>query len=224
MGLFGYRQDIGPADRNADVGDCLRDRRQIGNITTVNETPRFPNPAARLIGSGWAVGSTVVARFGAPLTIVTGTTPDLARGYGGNSPGTQRPNLMMANTASATRGHACGNSAFCKSWFNPAAFAAPAIGAFGSLGYHSVRGPGFWEWDMALSREVQNREGQKLEVRVEAFNVTNSLRLGNPGTTLNSGNTFGVITSDATAPAGVSGGSSTNVPARVMQFALKYVF
>ena len=53
---------------------------------------------------------------------------------------------------------------------------------------------------MALSWDFRVKEGQKLEVRLEAFNVTNSLRLGNPGTTLGSGNTFGVITSDATHP------------------------
>jgi hypothetical protein len=81
----------------------------------------------------------------------------------------------------------------------------------------------------------QIREGQKLEVRVEAFNVTNSLRIGNPQVSVGTP-TFGLITNDMTPPPGVSNpyawenspytlaGNSTNSPARVMQFAMKYVF
>jgi hypothetical protein len=73
---------------------------------------------------------------------------------------------------------------------------------------------------MALSRVFRVRENQNLEFRAEAFNVTNGLRKGNPGATtaapfistvvnLNT-NTFGQI--------------NTSGDARVMQFALKYVF
>ena len=72
---------------------------------------------------------------------------------------------------------------------------------------------------MALSRVFRVREGQNIEVRAEAFNVTNSLRRGNPGVTAAgstsptvalSSNTFGQIL--------------TSADARVMQFALKYTF
>ena len=51
---------------------------------------------------------------------------------------------------------------------------------------------------------------QVVEFRAEAFNVTNSLRLGAPGSNLGSPNSFGKITSDS-GP-------------RVLQFALKYTF
>jgi hypothetical protein len=62
---------------------------------------------------------------------------------------------------------------------------------------------------MALARTFQFRETQKFEVRAEAFNVTNSLRRGNPGTNIRSAD-FGRIL--------------TSVDPRTMQFALKYVF
>jgi hypothetical protein len=62
---------------------------------------------------------------------------------------------------------------------------------------------------MALSRIFRLRENQRLEFRAEAFNVTNSLRKGNPEADLNA-NTFGQINSA--------------LDARIMQFALKYVF
>ena len=53
-------------------------------------------------------------------------------------------------------------------------------------------------------------EDLTLEVRGEAFNLTNSLRRGNPATVSNVANTFGQV---------LSAGDP-----RIMQFALKYVF
>jgi hypothetical protein len=62
---------------------------------------------------------------------------------------------------------------------------------------------------MALVRTFQFRENQSMELRAEAFNVTNSFRMGTLETVLRRGN-FGQITS-ARDP-------------RIMQFALKYHF
>jgi hypothetical protein len=220
----GYGQNIGPANRNADVGDCAQDRRQVANVSLVAKSPKFSSRFARIAGGGWTFASTVVARSGAPLTIVTGAT-DPATGFGGNSPGTQRPNLLLTDTASPAQGQSCGTAGgFCVKYLNPAAFGAPALGTFGNLGQSSILGPGFWEWDTALSREFAIREQQRIEVRFEGFNVTNSFHPGNPGLSTGSPNTFGVINTDAAPPPGVTNGSSTNAPARVLQFALKYVF
>jgi hypothetical protein len=72
-----------------------------------------------------------------------------------------------------------------------------------------IEGPGFWQVDVALSRIFKVRETQKLEVRAEAFNLTNTLIRQDPNTTLNS-NVFGQINSAGNA--------------RIMQFALKYTF
>ncbi|HJT89793.1 MAG TPA: carboxypeptidase-like regulatory domain-containing protein [Bryobacteraceae bacterium] len=222
-------QNIGPADRNLDVGDCLQDRRQVANLTLVAQTPRFANRVGRRLASGWTFASTVVARTGDPLTVVTGASPDIATGFGGNPPGTQRPNQVLADAASPTQNQSCGSpGSFCLQWLNPAAFQVPAAGTFGNTGYNNLRGPGFWEWDQAVSRQFRIREQQTLDFRIECFNPTNSLRPGDPATTLSAANTFGRILNDATPPPGISGpgviGSATNAPARVFQFALKFLF
>lgn len=89
------------------------------------------------------------------------------------------------------------------------------------MGVGNIRGPGFWEWDQAIVREFPVRETIRMELRAEAFNVTNSVRLGAPNTTLSG--TYGQITSDQPttgAGTGISGGSG----ARIMQFAVKLVF
>ena len=68
--------------------------------------------------------------------------------------------------------------------------------------------------NLALSRTFQLKETQKMEFRAEAFNLTNSVRLNDPDTNLNS-NTFGQVIPSATSPA---------FDPRIMQFALKYIF
>jgi hypothetical protein len=82
----------------------------------------------------------------------------------------------------------------------------------------NIEGPGSWQLDLGLARTFQIRESQRLEFRAETFNVTNSFRpqvtlatatATAPFTTLNN-NTFGQI--------------NAAMDARIMQFALKYVF
>jgi hypothetical protein len=97
-------------------------------------------------------------------------------------------------------------------------FAAPALGTFGNLGEYVVFGPSFWEWDQAISRQFPIHERQRMEIRFEAFNVTNSFRPGNPGVSTAAASSFGLITTDATQP------SANAAPSRVFQFALKYAF
>ena len=62
----GYGQNSGPVNRDLDVGNCAQDRRQIANITLVAITPQFSNKATRMLGSGWTLATSFVARSGAP--------------------------------------------------------------------------------------------------------------------------------------------------------------
>ena len=94
-------------------------------------------------------------------------------------------------------------------YLNPAAFRVPATGTLGNVGIASVQGPTTWQFDAALSRAFKLGETKRIEIRGEAFNITNSFRKGNPTTALNS-NIFGQI--------------NTALDPRIMQFALKYVF
>ena len=94
-------------------------------------------------------------------------------------------------------------------YLNPAAFAQPALGGFGNEERNSIKGPAFWSVDMALSR-LLSFGTQNVEVRLEAFNLTNNFNWGAPNLTLSAG-TFGQIRSMAGEP-------------RVLQFGVKYGF
>ena len=134
-----------------------------------------------------------------------------------NNPDPQRPNQVLTNTAAVNRGQSC-SPAPCVSYLNPAAFRVPAAGTYGNMGIGSLTAPGFWEWDQTVSRQFPIREGQHLEFRVEAFNLTNSVRLATPNATLG---TFGTITTDRSTTGSMS---ATGSGGRIVQLAIKYVF
>jgi len=218
-------QNNGPINRNLDVADCDQDRRQILNMTGVVQIPRFSNNALRLVATGWSFATIFNARSGRPLNIVLGNDQAL-NGFQGNN-GTQRPNQILASPY--------GDQSSLSRYLNSAALAIPAVGTYGNVGYNSIVSPHYWEWNEAVFRQFQIREGHRIEVRAEAFNVTNSFRPGYPGTNYGNANTFGRILCSAAntlannagtgcaAPGQAPGGPTSGGP-RIMQFALKYLF
>ena len=211
-------QTGGPVNRNLDSGNCtgnsIVDERQIGNVTLVLNTPKFSNNWARRIATGWTFASIVTAHTGVHLTPNTGSDVALNGIFlaSGTFPVPQRPNVVLGDTSATNQGMSCSPGP-CVSWLNPAAFALPATGTLGTTGVGVIVAPGFWEWDQTMVRQFRVTESQHIEFRAEAFNVTNTERLGLPGVVLSSTSTFGKITSSAV-------GSTP----RVIQLALKYVF
>ncbi len=202
-----------PHNRRRDHGNCetgtlngtqALDRRHIVNVTGVADAPKFHSPVLRILASDWRFSTSYRYLSSAFLTASTGIDYALT-GTGG-----QRPNLVLPDPLAAHPGSPCAQTAPCVSWLNPAAFKQPAFGTFGNLGRANIPGPNSWEIDSALSRIFPVREGMNLELRGEAFNLTNSFRALTVNTALNNPTTFGEILS-AQDP-------------RIMQVALKLTF
>ena len=193
--------------RAGDRGDCVAtsgaggDHRHIANLTGLGSMPKFENKALRIIASEWKGSATASMYSGDAITVVTGVDNAL----NGLNTTTQYANQVLPNVY--------GNGTISQ-WLNPAAFAAPTSGTFGNTAPGTVRGPGALIVNAGLSRLFPIREHQVLELRAEAQNVLNHTNFGDPTVTLNS-NTFGKIITTAAGNAG---------NARIMQFALKYVF
>ncbi len=214
-------QNNGPVNRHLDMGPCESgslDIRHIVNVTLVVNTPRFESNWARRLGTGWTLSTIYTVRTGAPFDAQLGTDNAL-NGFdpAGNNYVPQRPNQVLQNVYASNKGNSC-SPAPCVSYLNPAAFAAPLAGTYGDMGIGALRAPGFWEWDQTVSRQFPITEGTHLEFRAEAFNVTNSVRLGVPVATL--GGTFGTITGDQST----TGSTGAGEGGRVVQFAMKFVF
>jgi hypothetical protein len=78
-------------------------------------------------------------------------------------------------------------------WFNTAAFASPA-GVFGTAGRNIIIGPGAISFDMAVSKNIQLKEMQGMEVRLSATNVFNTVHFTTIDSTFGSP-TFGQVIS-----------------------------
>ena len=101
----------------------------------------------------------------------------------------------------------------------------PALGTYGNLGQNNIKGPGVFQWNVALSRTFSIRERKTIQVRAEAFNLPNHLNPtvpgggSSPGSNSLSSSTFGQILGDISGNNGLDSGDP-----RIIQFAMKFVF
>jgi hypothetical protein len=79
-------------------------------------------------------------------------------------------------------------------YLNPAAFTPPTAGSFGNVGRNSLVGPGYVDFDFALSRIVNLARSRHVELRVEAFNLLNRTNYNVVGRIVNAPN-FGQLLS-----------------------------
>jgi hypothetical protein len=189
---------VDPNNRDFDRGNCSSDRRHIFNLTGTAETPQFANSTVRALASGWRLSGILRQSSGEWLTALLGQDQAL---IGDSRGGVQRPQQVLGNPY--------GDRSSLTQYLNPAAFARPEVGTLGNMRPNNIEGPGTWQLDFALTRAFRFTESQRLEVRGEAFNVTNSLHRRNPITNFRN-RLFGQI--------------NTSSDARVMQFVLKYLF
>ena len=184
-----------PDDPDYDYGPCDSDRRHLTNVTIGYLTPQFQGRTARALASDWRFSGIVRAQSGAPLFISTGQDRALT-GIVGN----QRPDIVS--------GTGYGDRDSIDNYLDAAAFAQPALGTYGTSARGALRGPGRWTLDAVVAR-VFRMGGNRAEVRVEAFNLTNNFIKNNPIGNLSNRN-FGRI---------LSAGDP-----RILQFAFKYGF
>jgi len=72
-------------------------------------------------------------------------------------------------------------------YMDPAAWAQPTGVRFGTSRLNQFRGPGGWNLDFSLFRTFPIAARQRLEFRVEAANLTNTPKFGNPTSSFTSG-------------------------------------
>lgn len=194
---------------------------------TVNGSLVYQIPGEGLWSGGWRVGGIVNARSGVPINVVI-SRPDnatvsgvtVANIPGGNSRGTQRPDLVPGVNPYFEDGGV--------RYLNPAAFATPQPGTFGNLPRNYLRGPNFYQVDLMFSKDFRFLQNQGFQVRVELFNIANRLNFENPAASLPNG-TPGVPFTDAQAgtfgymlgPLNRTVGLGT---ARQTQISLRYMF
>jgi hypothetical protein len=136
---------------------------------------------------GWQANGILTLASGVPLVFATAANTSFTFGGG------QHPDVTGNPVVSS------GKSIY--GWFNTTAFAQPANFTSGNLSrtYTGVRADKARNLDFSLFKNFSVTERFKLQLRAEAFNLTNTPVFGAPGTTINGAN-FGVVTGQSNVP------------------------
>jgi hypothetical protein len=190
-----------PDDRSFDNGLSREDVPHNFRFSNVWQLPRAN--VHRVLGAvinGWMMNSMVTWQSGFPFTVTsgrdnsfTGINRDRADFLGGDADlGSDRPHGEMVAR-----------------YFDTSKFVVNAIGTFGNSAKNMLRGPGYFNTDVALLKVTTVREGVDVQFRAEFFNIFNNVNFNAPNSNVSSAQ-FGRITS-ALDP-------------RIVQFGLKLLF
>ena len=180
----GLQEEIGPMDA---------DRRNNASISAIWNINYFhgSNMFLKEALNGWTIAPVLGMTSGAPLNMTTGSTKNF------DSSGANRPNVVagVSPLLDHHRCRICATNSELTAWFNTAAFAnnGPGLGigpggADGNVSRDSLVGPGFRDMDLGLFRSVSFEHGVVFQFRAEATNALNWVSVGNPTTSLSSGN------------------------------------
>jgi len=219
----GYLTDV--SHPGLDRGNSTFDVRQRLTFNYVYEFPwkkDQPGFVGHVLG-GWQYQGLWAFQSGAHFTpyCATGGACDF------NKDGTRndRPDALM-RTFNASRAQ------WMNGWFNagtpPAScrfgaagsgclFTTPCLGCDGNLGRNTFVGPGFWDTDQSLFKNIRVTEHTNFQFRFEVFNLFNhaNFKLPSSATGANFANR---ITS------GNFGQSAGEINPRLLQFGLKFLF
>jgi hypothetical protein len=149
---------------------------------------------------GWNVNTILMARTGFPITVWDGAGQSL------QAPRTvERPNITCSGETDASGPN--------DTWMDINCFQHAAPGTFGNSGVGILRGPGYWNVDLGISKNFYLDDKRYLSFRAEAFNVFNhpnfNLDLGHAN--MADPGSFGKVAGTISAP-------------RIIELALKFVF
>ncbi len=203
LGNINFSGDTSPVPQNpmnvaGEYGHCNFDLTHNFTISGVITSPKFTNHLLNELAGGFQVSPLFSYRSGQPFTVTDGVDVSLT------GVGSDRPNMVPG--VPVYRHNFFPNTATkYPQWYNPAAFALAPAGTFGNEQLMSLRGPGFANLDLAVSKFFPIYDRAKLELRGEAFNAfnhpnystpTNSTAIAPQLSPINSA-TAGLITSTA---------------------------
>ncbi len=205
---------MNPRDINADWGLATFDVRQVGVMSWTYELPfgrgkNFLNMFGgwqNLLASGWRLNGIATLQSGFPFTPQLSFNPS----NNGDTRNPVRPSWNPAFSAPVILGTP-------DRFFDPRAFIVPANGTYGNVGRDVLIGPGLSTFDLSLLKDTRLSEKLNLEFRGEFFNLLNHPNFNTPNLI--------VFTSPAGIPSSAAGViTSTSVPSRQIQFALKLLW
>ncbi len=218
-----------------DYGSSLNDTRHRLTLNGQYELPigrgkRFlknTNTFTNEVVGGWSASMLFRVQTGQPQLVLPNNGPT---NLGGNTAFAYRvaDPFGTGGTPTSSNSNCATSTKTVQTWVNPCAFVNPPVATatgqsdlspYGPRGRTMMTGPGYNRIDLSAFKDFILFKETKLEFRTDIFNLFNTPAFGQPGHTLGSG--FGQITSERFGGTGPAGESPD---ARVVQFALKYLF
>jgi hypothetical protein len=171
IGFFKDYQDPNNTRADRAAGDSdIRHNLTFDLTYDVPSLRRIFGSLPRALADGWQLNSITQIRSGFPVNVTV---------TGGLFGGSLRPNLIPGVPVRPA------DYRLPERQFNPAAFAAPPPGTFGSLGRNALRGPGFSQVDFSVFKNTRLTETVSLQFRTEIFNIFNHPNFADPFSGLN---------------------------------------
>ena len=187
-----------PFDLSAEWGPAANDVRHNLVGSFVYELP-FWRSATGVRGAlgGWQVNGILTMLSGLPFNVVRDADNQSAPGL--------RPNLVADPERPS-------DDRTLQEYFDTSAFSVEGLAPNepGNAGRNILRGPGYVNLDFSVFKMFRFTDRVSVQLRVEAFNLTNTPHFANPNADLSRGD-FGTIT-------------RTTGNARIMQFAVRAMF
>ena len=203
-------------DSNGDRGNSDFDQRQ--NLFLV---ALWQSEGRRFLTKGWQISALAAFRSGFPYSVLA---PQNSAILGTAVLEGQRANVVEPNATMLPAPMPGPGGIYV---LNPAAFATPAGVTVGNVGRNALQGPGLYNIDLSLARAFsipKLREGARITVRADAFNILNHANLNNPDNYVND-STFGLETYGRQGTAsGFPATSPVNETARQIQMLLRLEF
>jgi hypothetical protein len=153
----------------------------------------LPNGSSwKLLTNGWTMSSLLSFHTGQPFNITSNVDST------GTGEGVQRVDLIGNPQAGVSHSFNSGGV----TWINPAAFAAPAPGTYGTLPRNFLYGPGFGDVDFSVVKNTKITERINTQFRIELFNIFNRKNLAPPSSGCGVSNFNSAALSDRTCLAG----------------------
>jgi hypothetical protein len=216
-----------PYNIGQNYGVLAYDHSQIFNAAYVINLPKPIHNNALLAGvvNGWQLSGITQMQSGAPIQPLTGGNMNVLwpSSYSAqNFLGTNQGQALVEPAITCDPRNGGG------SYFNTACFAPPTVGTNGSFIWPYIKGPAFFNSDLALYKNFAFKEHQKVQFRMSAFNFLNhplpQLGIsGNSDIQLNFTNPNGTL-SQTNTNTNTSGNALYTVGRRVVEFSVKYNF
>jgi hypothetical protein len=202
-----------PQDSTNPMGDYGNSDFDVRNTFTgyvIYDVPAFRH-GAEWLTHGWQLNSLLTLHDGTPYTVTADTNAS------GNGENADRANLVGSPYAGLS--HKIQNGTL--QWFNPAAFADPPEGQYGTLRRGQFSNPGYEDVDLSVFKNTRITERATTQLRVEMFNLFNRTNLGPVGapTVHDTSGVIGSTIGTSLGAPGIGPGEPFNT-----QLALKIIF